>query len=67
LFFFYKKRFLFCFSFLVFSLQCDVQNYHWGKVGEDSTVALLAKTKEGFQFDKDQFYAEVYTVKISDF
>lgn len=43
----------------VVPLSCAVQTYAWGKVGDQSTVAALAKNQAGFTFDQHMPYAEV--------
>lgn len=45
----------------VFELKCACQNYHWGKVGEDSEVAkLLSSGDASFVIDKEARYAELW-------
>lgn len=43
----------------IFPLKCAVQNYAWGKVGEDSIVARLATCDNDFSLINDRTYAEV--------
>jgi len=43
-----------------FSLECAVQNYHWGKLGEQSTVASLGRMQKNFNFDAEKHYAELW-------
>jgi len=46
----------------IFRLQGSVQNYDWGKQGDTSLVAHLAKNAvgEAFQYDRNEYYAEVW-------
>lgn len=44
----------------VVPLSCAVQTYAWGKVGDQSTVAALAKNQAGFTFDQHMPYAELW-------
>lgn len=44
----------------VYSLKCLTQNYLWGKIGKDSTVALLGLTQDGFEFNPELPYAELW-------
>ncbi|CAG8513333.1 6871_t:CDS:2 [Ambispora gerdemannii] len=45
----------------VYQLKCAVQNYDWGKLGEESKVAqFAAKTPDGFKIDKSKAYAELW-------
>lgn len=42
-------------------LQCKVQNYEWGKLGEDSTVAkLLSSADSNVSIDPAKPYAELW-------
>ena len=42
-------------------LQCKVQNYEWGKLGLDSTVAkLLSSAHPDIAIDQSQPYAELW-------
>ena len=44
----------------MFELKCAVQEYAWGKKGEDSTVAKLkASADSDFTINPDASYAEV--------
>ncbi|KAG8184221.1 hypothetical protein JTE90_013198 [Oedothorax gibbosus] len=43
----------------VFKLRPSIKNYEWGKLGLQSTVALLSKS-EGFQVDEKSPYAELW-------
>ncbi len=46
--------------FAVFEVECAIQNYHWGKVGESSEVARLSRSgNPKFNFEKEKPYAEV--------
>ena len=48
------------FYFLVFPLKCAVQNYVWGKVGNNSEVARLSQSgNPDFKLHQDVPYAEV--------
>lgn len=44
-------------------LQCGVNSYDWGKVGDDSAAARFAATTpaEGFSVQSDKPYAEVFS------
>ncbi|RUS80567.1 hypothetical protein EGW08_011661 [Elysia chlorotica] len=45
----------------VFELKCAVQEYAWGKKGEDSAVAKLkASVDSNFTINPDAFYAELW-------
>ncbi|KAF5748013.1 mannose-6-phosphate isomerase 1 [Tripterygium wilfordii] len=41
-------------------LRCSVQNYDWGKIGEDSQVARLYAWNSGSEIDPDKPYAELW-------
>ncbi|KAJ7971231.1 Mannose-6-phosphate isomerase [Quillaja saponaria] len=41
-------------------LKCFVQNYDWGRLGQDSQVARLSALNLGAQFDPDKPYAEFW-------
>ena len=43
----------------IFPLKCAVQNYAWGKIGENSIVAELANQDKEFKLEGNQPYAEV--------
>ncbi|XP_006822952.1 mannose-6-phosphate isomerase-like [Saccoglossus kowalevskii] len=45
----------------VFSLKCAIQQYAWGRIGEDSEVAKLSQSiDKSFQLQKDKPYAELW-------
>ncbi|KAL4219852.1 hypothetical protein ACF0H5_020263 [Mactra antiquata] len=45
----------------VFELKCACQNYHWGKIGNESEVASLLKSGDSsFQIDNETRYAELW-------
>ncbi|CAG8519765.1 4748_t:CDS:2 [Ambispora leptoticha] len=45
----------------VYQLKCAVQNYDWGKLGEESKVAqFAARTPDGFKIDNSKPYAELW-------
>lgn len=48
----------------IFPLQCGVQSYDWGVVGEKSKVAQFASTSKDFKVE-DKPYAEVGVVGVS--
>lgn len=41
-------------------LSCAVQNYGWGKIGENSKVAQLVKNQSGFAVNNEAPYAELW-------
>ncbi|XP_038984698.1 mannose-6-phosphate isomerase 2-like isoform X2 [Phoenix dactylifera] len=41
-------------------LRCSVQNYEWGKLGEDSRVARLFSRNSGAEIDPERPYAEFW-------
>lgn len=41
-------------------LRCSVQNYDWGKRGEESQVARLFSLNSGLAFEVDKPYAEIW-------
>lgn len=41
-------------------LRCSVQNYDWGKRGEESQVARLFSLNSGVDFEVDKPYAEIW-------
>ena len=41
------------------TLSCKCQQYNWGKIGKESTVAQLVKNQPGFTVDETAPYAEV--------
>ncbi|XP_072033617.1 mannose-6-phosphate isomerase-like [Amphiura filiformis] len=45
----------------VFPLKCAVNQYAWGRIGEESEVALLTQSNDpGFQLKKDEPYSELW-------
>jgi mannose-6-phosphate isomerase len=44
----------------VFALRCRVQEYEWGKLGEDSSVAAYAERAHDTTIDKEHTYAELW-------
>eukprot|EP00794_Sanderia_malayensis_P011164 gene11164-12337_t len=44
----------------IFRLKCAVQNYAWGKIGENSIVANLATCDREFKVEDEQPYAELW-------
>lgn len=59
---FILTTFNFIFWSIVYSLKCTTNNYHWGKLGNESTVADLAKA-QGEDIAPETPYAEV-TINI---
>jgi mannose-6-phosphate isomerase len=41
-------------------LKCEVQEYAWGKIGQESQVALLAKNRPDFEIQANTPYAELW-------
>ena len=41
-------------------LKCEVQQYAWGKIGQESQVALLAKNRPDFEVQANTPYAELW-------
>ncbi|KAG1334769.1 mannose-6-phosphate isomerase 2 [Cocos nucifera] len=41
-------------------LRCSIQNYDWGKLGEDSRVARLFSRNSGVEIDPERPYAEFW-------
>lgn len=44
----------------IFHLKCAVQNYAWGKIGENSIVANLANSDQEFKVVQGEPYAELW-------
>ncbi|CAK9150695.1 unnamed protein product [Ilex paraguariensis] len=41
-------------------LRCSVQNYDWGRIGQESRVARLFSLNSGIEIDEDKPYAEFW-------
>ncbi|KAJ1675061.1 Mannose-6-phosphate isomerase, partial [Spiromyces aspiralis] len=48
------------FDNMTFRLSCKVNNYHWGKVGKNSKVAVYAASNPSFKIDPYKNYSELW-------
>ncbi|KAM7518539.1 hypothetical protein LguiB_017501 [Lonicera macranthoides] len=44
----------------IYRLKCSVQNYDWGRIGSESTVAKLFSLNSKVEIKEDKPYAEMW-------